>query len=129
MKGCNLLRRNQAVGSKVNTRNDRVFRLCEIEHFSNIGGGWPAQSRSLTPHSRRPRNLPHIVVQDGLFAAIIPSDGDTRPTRFRDGALVGSVFLPENAVADFKFSGFFACHVPIALERHHRPDRPPHLKD
>ena len=93
-----LLRRNQAVGSKANIRIV----------LSNIGGGWPAQ-----PHTnlRRPRNLPHIVVQDGLFAAIIPSDGDTRPTRFRDGALVGSVFLPENAVADFEFSGFFACHL------------------
>ena len=48
---------------------------------------------------------------NGLLAAIIPLDDDTRPIRFGDGALVGLIVLPANAVADFEESGLFTGHL------------------
>jgi hypothetical protein len=40
----------------------------------------------------------------------ISFDGYARPIRFSDGALVGSIVLPANTVADVKLSGLFAGH-------------------
>jgi hypothetical protein len=62
--------------------------------------GWSARSR-------HPLNLRHVIMQDRLFAAIIPFDGDACPVRFRDGALVGLVFLPTNFVAASQLSGLW----------------------
>jgi hypothetical protein len=55
-------------------------------------------------------NLRHVVVVNGLLTAVIPFDGYARPIRFSDGALVGSIVLPANTVADVKLSGLFAGH-------------------
>jgi hypothetical protein len=44
--------------------------------------------------------LRHIVVKNGLFAAIIPFDGYARPILFSDCALIVPVTVPANAVAD-----------------------------
>jgi hypothetical protein len=49
-------------------------------------------------------NLRHVVVVNGLLTAIVPFDGYARPIRFSDGALIGSIVLPANAVADVKLS-------------------------
>jgi hypothetical protein len=57
-----------------------------------------------------PLNLRHVVVVNGLLTAIIPFDGYARPILFSDGALIGSIVLPANTVADVKLSGLFAGH-------------------
>jgi hypothetical protein len=59
---------------------------------------------------RCPFNLPHVVVQDRLLAAVIPFDGYTGPILCTDSAIVGVVVLPANTVADAKVSGLFAGH-------------------
>jgi hypothetical protein len=41
-------------------------------------------------------------MQNGLIAAIIPFDGYASPILFSDGALIGLIVLPANAVADFE---------------------------
>jgi hypothetical protein len=57
-----------------------------------------------------PLDLPHVVMLDGLLAAIIPFDGYACPVRFSDGATVGLIVSPANAVASFQKSGLFAGH-------------------
>jgi hypothetical protein len=42
---------------------------------------------------------------------LIPFDGFARPILFSDGALIGSIVLPANTVADVKLSGLFAGHL------------------
>jgi hypothetical protein len=59
---------------------------------------------------RHPLNLRHIVVKNGLLAAIIPFDCYARPILFSDGALIISISVPANAVADVKLSGLVAGH-------------------
>lgn len=54
--------------------------------------------------NRHPLNLRHVVVKNGLNAAIIPSDGYARPIRFRDGTKVGCCGSPTNAFADAECS-------------------------
>ena len=58
-----------------------------------------------------PLNLRHIVMKNGLLAAIIPFDGYARPILFSDGALILLIILPANAVADSEGSGLVAGHL------------------
>jgi hypothetical protein len=60
--------------------------------------------------SRHPLKLYHVVMHNGLHAAIIPLDGNARPIRFSDSALIDLIVFPANAVADFQESGLFAGH-------------------
>jgi hypothetical protein len=59
----------------------------------------------------RSLDLRHIIMQNSLFAAIVPSDGDTSPIHLCDCASVGLVILPANAVAGFQSSGLCAGHL------------------
>jgi hypothetical protein len=77
--------------------------------------------------------LPHKLRGDGIWASALENDGEplsievtsksdlwpkgeeafignARPIRFSGGALIGSIVLPANAVADVKLSGLFAGH-------------------
>jgi hypothetical protein len=49
-------------------------------------------------------------VKNGLITATIPLDGYTSPVLFSDGALIFSISLPANAVADREVSRLFAGH-------------------
>jgi hypothetical protein len=46
----------------------------------------------------------HVIVQNGLFAPIIPFEGYAGPVRFRDGGLIAFICAPANAVTNFQFS-------------------------
>ena len=72
----------------------------------------PATAHQTASHHfiRHLLNLRHVVMKNGLLAAIIPFDGYARPILFSDGALIGSIVLPTNTVADVKLSGLFAGH-------------------
>ncbi len=73
----------------------------------------PSRNRAPTPSRyfrRHPLNLRHVVVLNCLLTAVIPFDGYARPILFSDGALIGSIVLPANTVADVKLSGLFAGH-------------------
>jgi hypothetical protein len=56
-------------------------------------------------------NLSHIVVKNGLLAAIIPLNGYASPILFSDRALIGGRLAPTNAVASFEKSGLVAGHL------------------
>ena len=58
-----------------------------------------------------PLNSRHIVVKNGLLAATIPFDGYARPILFNDGALIGWIVLPANAVERLEKSGLVAGHL------------------
>ena len=58
-----------------------------------------------------PLNLRHVVMRNGLHATIIPFDGYTRPILFNDGALIGLIVLPANAVERLEKSGLVAGHL------------------
>jgi hypothetical protein len=49
-------------------------------------------------------DLSHVVMKDILFTAIIPLDGYSSPIRFDDGAKVGLILLPANAVIHSQLS-------------------------
>ena len=49
-------------------------------------------------------------MQNGLLAAIVPFDGYASPIHFSDGATVGLIVSPANALADFEESGLVAGH-------------------
>jgi hypothetical protein len=51
-----------------------------------------------------------VVVKNGLLAATIPFDGYARPILFNDGALIGWIVLPANAVEWLEKSGLVAGH-------------------
>src|SRR5271154_1295340 len=55
-------------------------------------------------------NRSHVVVQDGLLAAVIPLYSNTSPILFSDGATVGLIVLPTDPIADAQLSGLFAGH-------------------
>jgi hypothetical protein len=57
-----------------------------------------------------PLNLRHVVVKNGLLAAIIPFDGYASPILFSDGALIIIISIPPNAVADLNLSGLVTGH-------------------
>jgi hypothetical protein len=57
--------------------------------------------RALSLFHRRPFNLRHVVVLNGLLAATIPLYGHASPIRFGDRTKVGLIFLPADFVADF----------------------------
>jgi hypothetical protein len=59
---------------------------------------------------RHRANLRHVVVKNFLLTAIVPFDGQPRPTRFGDRAPVSLVVLPANLITDFEQSGLFAGH-------------------
>jgi hypothetical protein len=48
---------------------------------------------------RHPLNLRHVVVKNGLRAAIIPFDNYARPILFSDSTLIEYLSVPANAVA------------------------------
>ena len=50
-------------------------------------------------------------MQNLLLAATIPFDGYARPILFSDGALIGLIVLPANALADIEKSGLVAGHL------------------
>jgi hypothetical protein len=50
-------------------------------------------------------------MQNLLLAATIPLDGYAWPILFNDGALIGLIVLPANAVADVEKSRLFAGHL------------------
>jgi len=56
-------------------------------------------------------NSRHVVVKNGLLAATIPFDGYARPILFNDGALIGWIVLPANAVEWLEKSGLVAGHL------------------
>jgi hypothetical protein len=60
-------------------------------------------------------------MQNLLLAATIPFDCYARPILFSDGALIGLIVLPANAVADIKKSGLVAGHLctPYSNYDHH----------
>ena len=60
--------------------------------------------------TRHPLYGCHIVVQNGLLAAIIPFDGYARPILFSDGALITQISIPKNTVADIEGPGLVAGH-------------------
>jgi hypothetical protein len=63
---------------------------------------------------RHPLNLRHVVVKNGLLAAIIPFDSYARPIGFNNGAQIRCRGSPANAVADVQLSGLVAGHfVPL----------------
>jgi hypothetical protein len=57
-----------------------------------------------------PFNLTHVVMRNSLFGAIVPFNRYASPIRFCDCALIASVVLPTNRVADFEGSGLAAGH-------------------
>src|SRR5260221_2167731 len=57
-------------------------------------------------------NSRHVVVKNVLLAATIPFDGYARPILFNDGALIGWIVLPANAVERLEESGLVAGHFP-----------------
>jgi hypothetical protein len=59
---------------------------------------------------RNPLNLRHVIMQDGLLAAIIPFDGYACPICFDDGTEIGCRVSPANAIPDGQLSGFCAGH-------------------
>ena len=67
----------------------------------------PTPSHQFTNY---PFNRPHIIMQNSLLAAIIPFNGYASPIRFGDCALIASVVLPTNTVADAECSGLVAGH-------------------
>jgi hypothetical protein len=71
---------------------------------------------------RHSLNLSHVVVKNGLLATAIPFDGYyARPIRFSDGATVGLIVSPTNAVADFEQSGLIAGHCATCRSRDVEP--------
>ena len=78
-------------------------------------GGVSAKRLASNQSRRYPLNLCHVVVKDGLLAAIIPFDGHASPILFNDGALIISISIPANAVADIEDLDWppviNACHV------------------
>jgi len=97
------LERNSAIHPAISSELDFVMILAII----------PSATAHQTPSHhfiRHPLNLRHVVVVNGLLTTVIPFDGYGRPIRFSDGALVGSIVLPANTVADVKLSGLFAGH-------------------
>jgi hypothetical protein len=82
-----------------------------ILNLNTLGHWFPLSELSPSRYFRRhPLNLRHVVVMNGLLTAVIPFDGYARPILFSDGALIGSIVLPANTVADVKLSGLFAGH-------------------
>jgi hypothetical protein len=65
--------------------------------------------------NRHRKNFSHVVVKNGLLAAIVPFDGYARPVRFNDGALIVPIVMPANAVADVELSGLVAGHFACIL--------------
>jgi hypothetical protein len=57
------------------------------------------KSPALTLFIRHPLNLHHVVVQNGLLAAIVPFDGHASPILFSDDAQIILIRIPANAVA------------------------------
>jgi hypothetical protein len=66
---------------------------------------------TITLFIRHPLNLPHVVVKDGLLAAIVPFDRYACPILFSDGTKISGHCTPANAVAHFEMSGLFAGHL------------------
>ena len=58
-----------------------------------------------------PLNSRHVIMQNLLLAATIPLDGYARPILFNDGALIGLIVLPANAVERLEKSGLVAGHL------------------
>jgi hypothetical protein len=58
-------------------------RLCQCRHSLKR-----TLLAKLSDLHRRPINLHHVVVKNGLLAAIIPFDRDASPILFSDGALI-----------------------------------------
>ena len=52
----------------------------------------------------------HAIMQNGLLPPTVPSNSYARPIRFSDGARVGLIVSPANAVADTEGSGLLAGH-------------------
>ena len=65
--------------------------------------------------TRHPLYGCHIVVQNGLLAAIIPFDGYARPILFSDGALITQISNSKNTVADIEQSGLVTGHFFVRL--------------
>ena len=74
-----------------------------------------ARQRHSRYSRRHPLNLCHLIVKNGLLAAIIPFDGDASPIRFSDCARVILIVVPANTVADFELSGLVAGHWPCLI--------------
>jgi hypothetical protein len=66
---------------------------------------------------RHSLDVRHIIVKNGLLAAIIPFDGNTGPVLFGDGAKVRCRGSPADAVADIEQSGLVTGHVSDLLIR------------
>jgi hypothetical protein len=86
-----------------------------------VKGVLVADARALDPakmrlplHRARPGrhvlNLSHVPVMHADQLAIVPSDRDHTPTRFRDSAAISGISSPINASALCRTLGFGACH-------------------
>ena len=85
----------------------RAFYFCYFSfgclhefHFPKLRKGTSNQIR------RDPLNSRHIVMKNGLLAAIIPFDSCARTIPFREDALIIWISIPADAVADSEGSGW-----------------------
>ena len=60
-------------------------------------------------------------MKNGLLAATIPFDGYARPILFNDGALIGWIVLPANAVEWLEKSGLVAGHLCTPYSNYDHP--------
>ena len=82
--------------------------VCDTSRKQKRPPSRKAPSHQITRH---PLDLRHVVVENCLLAAIVPFDGYASPILFSDGALIGLIVLPANAVADIEKSGLVAGHL------------------
>jgi hypothetical protein len=75
----------------------------------------PLHTNALNLFIQHPFNLRHIVVKNGLQAAIIPLYCYAHPIRFSDSANITGRGSPTNAVAYFEQSGLVAGHLRFTL--------------
>jgi hypothetical protein len=91
-------------------KHDTIFAPMRRKLEQRCGGRLPASLHfgrqgiiSFCSHyfRRRPLNQNHVVVKNGLLAAIVPFDDQARPIFFSDGALIVYIIVPANPVANF----------------------------
>ena len=83
----------------------------------NAGGLQPPEMSPSLYFLLHTLNSGHVVVKNDLQAATIPFDGYARPILFNDGALIGWIVLPANAVERLEKSGLVAGHCRTVIER------------
>ena len=102
-------------------RKTRSARLKRVLPHRNRTVITPQRVTSQSDHrsdvDRHSLNLRHVVVENGLLAAIIPPDGNARPIRFDDDTKIILVRIPADAVVDLERSRLSAGHVASRIRR------------